>query len=270
MPELPEVETHVQELTPLLTGHSIQDVRIFWPKAVVEPDLDSFCHLLVHRTFQTIARRAKYMLFHLDADWILIVHLRMTGTFRVVPTGSGLHRHARAVLGLDNRQDLCFLDQRKFGRLWLVQDPTPVLAHLGPEPLSRRFTGKFLVQALCRRTAPIKAVLLDQAVAAGVGNIYADEALFRARIHPRRPARDLSEQECLCLCRSIRRVIRTGIRLRGSFISTYRPPSGVPGRFQAEHRVFRRTDEPCLHCGTPIARAVIAQRSTHFCPRCQV
>lgn len=269
MPELPEVETHVLELDPLLRGRAIRAVTVGWPKTVAEPSLAAFQRQLIHRTFTGCARRAKYMLMHLDQDWTLVVHLRMTGTFRMAAVGQPRPRHAHVVLTLDNGSELRFLDQRKFGRMWLVRDPEPLLADLGPEPFSPRFTGRFLERAMRRRTADIKAVLLDQAVAAGVGNIYADEALFHARIHPRRPARDLTLRECVRLCRGIRRVLRSGIEYRGSFIGTYAPPSGVPGRFQERHMVFRRTGDPCHRCGTAIKRIVVAQRSTHFCPRCQ-
>ncbi len=269
MPELPEVETHVRELAGLLPGRSVQDVEVAWPRIVAEPEPAAFCAGLQGRTFQTLSRRAKYMLLGLDAGWTLLVHLRMTGTLRVVSTGTWPGKHVHVVLRLDRDEELRYLDPRKFGRMWLVRDPTPILAGLGPEPLSRQFTGRFLATALARRRAPIKAVLLDQAVAAGVGNIYADEALFDARLHPRRPAHQLAAQDCVRLCRSIRRLLRTGIAYRGSFISSYAPPSGVPGRFQAQHKVFRRTGEPCVRCGTPIERIVVAQRSTHFCARCQ-
>ncbi len=269
MPELPEVETHVRELADLLPGHRIRHVAVSWPRTVAEPDPDTFCAQLAGHTFQALSRRAKYMLFGLDEGWTLLLHLRMTGTLRMVPAGTAPGKHVHVVFVLDQDRELHFRDQRKFGRMWLVQDPETLLAGLGPEPLSRQFTGRFLATALARRSAPIKAVLLDQAVAAGVGNIYADEALFDARIHPRRPANQLAAQDCVRLCRSIRKMLRHGIAYRGSFIGTYAPPSGIPGQFQAEHKVFRRTGEPCLRCGTDIERITVAQRSTHFCARCQ-
>lgn len=269
MPELPEVETHVLEMQRLLQDRTLEGVEVSWPKTVVVPDLDSFCALLAGQIFRRFSRRAKYMLLHLDDSWCLIVHLRMTGTFRLVPRSAEPHPHVRVNMQLQGSESLHFLDQRKFGRMWLVQDPRPVLAGLGPEPLSRQFTGRYLQRQLHRRAAALKAVLLDQKVAAGVGNIYADEALFYARLHPQKPARTATPQECRRLCRAVRRVLRTGIELRGSFIGTYRPPSGAPGRFQLEHQVFRRTGKPCTRCGTPIAKVIVAQRSTHFCPRCQ-
>ena len=269
MPELPEVETHVLELQPLLQDRTLEDVEVFWSKTVAAPGLDNFCDLLVGQTFRSFSRRAKYMLLHLDDPWCLVVHLRMTGTFRLVPESAEPHPHVRVNMRLQGGEALHFLDQRKFGRMWLVQDSGSVLAGLGPEPFSRQFTGKYLQRQLSRRSVALKAVLLDQKVAAGVGNIYADEALFHARLHPQKPAYSATPQECQRLCRAVRKVLRNGIDRRGSFIGTYRPPSGVPGRFQLEHQVFRRTGEPCTRCGTPIAKVIVAQRSTHFCPRCQ-
>lgn len=269
MPELPEVETHILELRPLLQDRTLESVEVSWPKTVATPELDSFCELLTGQTFRSFSRRAKYMLMHLDDPWCLVVHLRMTGTFRLVPQSADPHPHMRVDLRLQGSESLHFLDQRKFGRMWLVRDPHPLFTGLGPEPLSRRFNGKYLQQQLQRRSITLKAALLDQKVAAGVGNIYADEALFYARLHPQRIARSATAQECQRLCRAVRKVLRTGIELRGSFISTYRPPSGVPGRYQLEHRVFRRTGQPCTRCSTSIERIVVAQRSTHFCPRCQ-
>ncbi len=269
MPELPEVETHILDLQPRLQDRTLADVEVSWPKTVVTPDLDRFCDLLPGQTFRRFARRAKYMLLYLDDPWCLVVHLRMTGTFRLAAQRAEPHPHVRVNMRLQGGEALHFLDQRKFGRMWLVQDPRPVLAGLGPEPLSRQFTGQYLQRQLGHRAAALKAVLLDQKVAAGVGNIYADEALFHARLHPQKPARTATAQDCQRLCRAVRKVLRTGIALRGSFIGTYRPPSGVPGRFQLAHQVFRRTGEPCTRCGTPIAKVIVAQRSTHFCPRCQ-
>ncbi len=269
MPELPEVETHVLELRPLLQNRTLEDVDVFWPKTVSAPGLNRFCALLMGQTFRRLARRAKYMLLHLDDSWCLVVHLRMTGTFRVVSQSAEPHPHVRVNMRLQGGEALHFLDQRKFGRMWLVQDPRPLLTGLGPEPLSRQFTGQYLQRRLRHRSVALKAALLDQKVAAGVGNIYADEALFHAGLHPQKPAHAATAQECRRLCRAVRKVLRTGIAHRGSFISSYRPPSGVPGRFQLEHQVFRRTGEPCLRCGVPIAKVIVAQRSTHFCPRCQ-
>lgn len=269
MPELPEVETHIVELRPLLEGRRVESASVSWARIIAEPDPDRFCDQIRGLRFRELQRRAKYMLLGLDAGWTLVVHLRMTGTLRVVPADQEMHRHAHVVLDLEGGEELRYLDPRKFGRFWLVRDPDRILPPLGPEPLSRHFTGRWLHGVLARRQAAIKAVLLDQRVGAGVGNIYADEALFRARIHPERPAASLTLKECQTLCRTVRLVLRTGIAWRGSFISSYAPPSGVPGRFQTRHQVFRRTGEPCPRCRTVIERIRVGQRSTHYCPVCQ-
>ena len=269
MPELPEVETHIVELRPLLEGRRIESASVSWARTIAEPEPDRFRQLIRGRRFEDLQRRAKYMLLGLDAGWTLVVHLRMTGTLRVVPSDREMDKHVQVVLGLEGGEELRYLDTRKFGRFWLVRDPDRVLPPLGPEPLSPAFTGRWLHGAMARRQAAVKAVLLDQRVGAGVGNIYADEALFRARIHPERPAASLTLKECQTLCRAVRHVIRTGIAWRGSFISSYAPPSGVPGRFQARHQVFRRTGEPCPNCRTAIERIRVGQRSTHYCPACQ-
>ena len=269
MPELPEVETHIVELRPQLEGRRIEGASIFWPRTIAEPDPNQFCQLIQGRRFNKLQRRAKYMLLGLDAGWTLVVHLRMTGTLRVVPVGQVPARHTQVVLELERGEELHYRDLRKFGRFWLVRDPNEVLPKLGPEPLSRQFTGRWLHTVLAGRKAPIKAALLDQRIGAGVGNIYADEGLFRAHIHPERPAGTLTLKECQLLCRTIRHVLRTGIAWRGSFVSSYEPPSGVPGRFQARHQVFRRTGQPCPRCERTIERIPVGQRSTHFCPTCQ-
>jgi formamidopyrimidine-DNA glycosylase len=178
------------------------------------------------------------------------------------------------ILQLENGQQLFYQDARKFGRLWLMADPAPVLAKLGPEPFDARFTPQLLATTLAGRQASIKALLLDQRLVAGVGNIYADEALFRAAIHPARAGGTLLPAEVDLLHRAILQVLNEGIASAGSSLGTsglqnYSRPGGAPGGFQEQFNVFRRTGAPCRHCNTPIQRRVLAQRSTHFCPRCQ-
>ena len=177
-------------------------------------------------------------------------------------------------MDLDDGSRLIYRDSRKFGRLWLVADPEPLLRKLGPEPLGDAFTVAGLTTRLAGRTASIKAMLLDQSIVAGVGNIYADEALFRARLHPARPSGSLTADEIGRLHGAVQDVLAAGIALSGSSLGrsglqNYVRPGGQQGGFQSEHQVFRRTGQPCPLCGTPIARIVIAQRSTHFCPHCQ-
>jgi formamidopyrimidine-DNA glycosylase len=273
VPELPEVETYIRALAPLLHGRRIAGAHVYWPRTIATPDADAFIHLIKGRGFVHFDRRGKYMLFGLDSGETLIVHLRMTGELRVQPAALTPDKHTHLVLDLDSGERLHFRDQRKFGRIWLVDDVTHVLAKLGPEPFSEDFTSEGLIDALAGRTAAIKALLLDQSIVAGVGNIYADEALFRAKIDPRRAGGDLTTAEVCCLWQSVRDVLQMGIELRGSSLGTgpqnYTPPDGLPGEAQESHQVFRRTGLPCLKCGTPVERVVLAQRSTHFCPSCQ-
>lgn len=273
MPELPEVETYIRALAPLLQGKRIAGAHVYWPRTIAAPHADAFANLIQGRVFVHFDRRGKYMLFGLDTGETLIVHLRMTGELRVRPADLQPDKHTHLVLDLDSGERLHYRDQRKFGRVWLVGDVAHVLARLGPEPLSEDFTWAGLAHALAGRTAAIKALLLDQSIVAGVGNIYADEALFCAKIDPRRAGGDLTADEVVCLWQSVRAVLAKGIELRGSSLGrgpqNYIPPDGLPGEAQESHQVFRRTGLPCPVCGTPVQRVVLAQRSTHFCPSCQ-
>jgi len=269
VPELPEVETTARELRPHLIGRRITEAIIYWPGAIAHPSAEQFSELIRGRRILNVTRRGKYLLFPLSGDRTLLIHLRMTGGLSVESAHRPAGRHTRVVLLLDDAQALHFTDQRKFGRLWLVDDPETILGKLGPEPLDAAFTAQVLAERLRGHRAPIKAMLLDQRCIAGLGNIYADEALFAARIDPRRPAESLNESEIRRLHVAIRSVLAEAIRAKGSTLRDYRPPMAESGRFQERLQVFRRAGVPCPICGTPIARVRIAQRSTHFCPRCQ-
>jgi formamidopyrimidine-DNA glycosylase len=214
------------------------------------------------------------MLLGLESGQTLIVHLRMTGHLLAVAGDAPVDAHTHVVMRLDDDRKLIFQDSRKFGRLWLVSDPAPVLAHLGPEPFAADFTPDYLAARLHGRQSPIKTLLLDQRLVAGIGNIYADEALFRAGIHPMRPAGSLRGAEVASLHAAVLEVLMLGIAkagssLGGSSLQNYSRPGGAPGGFQEEFKVFRRTGQPCPQCGAPITRMVVAQRGTHFCPYCQ-
>ncbi len=214
------------------------------------------------------------MLFGLDNGETLVVHLRMTGRLFIAPADSLPDKHTHIVLDLDDHSHLYFQDSRKFGRWWLVPDPNTVLSKLGPEPFGPEFAVETLVAGLSGRKASIKALLLDQALVAGVGNIYADEALFHAHLHPARAGGSLNASELEQLHGAIRAVLAAGIAASGSSLGSssvqnYVRPGGKRGGYQEEHCVFHRTGEPCYRCGAPIQRIVLAQRSTHFCPQCQ-
>jgi formamidopyrimidine-DNA glycosylase len=275
MPELPEVENTVRDLKPLLVGRRVQAVQILWPRLVHGKAPEAFAVELTGRQIVNTDRRGKYLLFPLDNGRTWVVHLRMTGQLHLVPVQVEVERHVHAVLDLDNGQQLRYRDARKFGRFYLVDEPESVVGKLGPEPLSESFTPLELFNRLQGRRTAIKTLLLDQRVVAGLGNIYADEALFMAGINPRRPARTLTQADCNRLHTAIRQTLATAIReggssLGGSVLTNYRRPSGVQGRFQQRHQVYHLAGHPCPICGAPIKRIKLGQRSTHFCPHCQL
>ena len=276
MPELPEVETSLRDLEPLLRERTIIAAQVHWPRTVAAPMLDEFLARVVGQRFTAFARRGKYMLFQMEGGDTLIVHLRMTGRLSVEAADMQADAHTHVVLTLDDGRMLHFRDPRKFGRVWLVENAEAVVGKLGPEVWDRSFSAAALQRTLAGRKAPIKALLLDQRIAAGIGNIYADEVLFAARIHPARPAGSLRPAEIKRLHSAMRTLLAHAVALGGSSLggasTNYRRPVGPEGKtggFQDEHQVFRRTGLPCPRCGRAIERTVVAQRSTHFCPHCQ-
>ncbi len=269
MPELPEVETVRRELAPALTGRTIVEARFRWPRTAATPTAETFARRVRGRRIRGLRRRGKYLILDLDTDEHLIIHLRMTGQLYLRPPEHPPDKHTHVLLYLDSGQVLHFRDQRKFGRFYLVEDERQIVGSLGPEPLSDTWRVEDFAVTLARRRAPIKALLLDQRVVAGLGNIYADEALFLARVHPLRPGNRLTSDEIAHLHRAIRQVLNEALTARGSSMATYIPPSERRGQYQERHRVFRRTGHPCPQCGTPIQRVKVSGRSTHFCPHCQ-
>lgn len=274
MPELPEVETYVRELEPELNNRQIIRAHVQWQRIIAAPSAREFEQAIAGQRFARFGRRGKFMLFGLGSESTLIVHLRMTGKLQIVPGDLPADKHTHVMLDLDDGRSLHYRDPRKFGRLWLVSDPAPVLHKLGPEPLSAGFSPSSLAVKLADRTASIKALLLDQSIVAGVGNIYADEALYHAGIHPARGGGTLNNEEIERLHGTVRMVLQHGIEHRGSTLGAsslqnYMRPDGAPGGFQEEFQVFRRTGQPCHRCGTLITRITLSQRSTHFCPSCQ-
>lgn len=271
MPELPEVETVVRALRDPLIGRTFTGFESYWPNQIVVPDDVAELRARIDgRTVTAIDRRAKYIVMTLDdGAETLIVHLKMTGHLAVVPSDEPVHKHVRNLFKLKDGFDLRFRDMRKFGRIYLVQDPSKILAKLGPEPLEDAFTVDVFRQRIAGRTRIIKPLLLDQTIVAGIGNIYADESLYDAKVRPDRAANTLTDDEISLLWQGIRRVLQAGIEREGASIDTYVKPDGTKGDMQNAVNVFRRTGSPCYDCGEPIQRIILAQRSTHFCPACQ-
>jgi formamidopyrimidine-DNA glycosylase len=295
MPELPEVETVARDLQRWVAGATIRNATVLWDRTIRHPQPpDRFVAEIRGAGIRRVGRRAKTVLLSLTDGRVLSVALRMTGALIVAPPHAPADPYARVVFELDDGRQLRYRDVRKFGRigLWpggglrsvgagrgsrsrrVAEDGRryrigELFSGHGPEPLSRGFTARRLAERLAGRSARLKTLLLDQSFIAGVGNIYADEALWRARLHPLRPADSLDERDVRRLHRAIRQVLREGIANRGASFSDYVGADGEPGANAERLAVYRRTDEPCYRCGTPIQRIVVGQRSTHFCPRCQ-
>jgi formamidopyrimidine-DNA glycosylase len=273
VPELPEVETIRSGLEPVLAGRRLEHVTILDPRLTRPEPPEAVAAALEGEQFASVRRRGKYLVFTFESGRHLLVHLRMTGSFRYDPGGVGPNDpYRRAVVRLDDGSDVAYRDVRRFGT-WLLLEPGELDQYLneriGEEPLDGGFTTRKLARALQGRRAPVKAALLDQRAVAGLGNIYADEALWYARVHPRTPAGEVAPKEVEALCRGIRRALRTGIARQGATLRDYRDPNGAAGEMQETFRVYGRAEEPCRRCGTPIAKTRVAGRGTWFCPACQ-
>jgi formamidopyrimidine-DNA glycosylase len=273
VPELPEVETVRRQLAPLLEGRCLTRVTIDDERLTRPFDPDEVARRLEGERVRVLDRRGKYLILRLESGRALLVHLRMTGSLRHAQAGTlPDDPYRRAVVTLEGGSELGYRDVRRFGT-WLLLEPDEVEAYLdarvGPEPLGPSFRSSDLAGRLAGRRAPVKAAILDQRAVAGVGNIYADEALWRARIHPLRGARSLDSREVQALYRSIRRVLALGIARQGATLRDYARPGGEQGGMQDEFKVYGRTGEPCDRCGTPIERIRVAGRGTWYCPSCQ-
>jgi len=276
VPELPEVQTIVDVLNAAgLPGNRINGAFVHWPKTVATCCTpEAFPLLLKGKTILGIQRRGKYIIFELSENYWMLIHLRMTGRLELAASTSPLNRHVHVIMNMGDGRRLIFHDTRKFGRFYLTSDPASIIGSLGPEPLNPDFSAKLLANRLEGRRRQVKPLLLDQSFLAGLGNIYVDEALWLARIHPLRSAHTLTLKEVLSLHRAIRSVLRQGIRNagtslgrgKGNFIS----PQSDQGRNKNQLKVFRLTGQPCKRCGHTIERIVVGQRSTHICSRCQL
>jgi len=274
MPELPEVETVVRDLRAHgLPGSVIRSVTVRWPRTIAELPPDAFCRALAGRTITTVTRRAKFIVLDLDSGNRLLIHLRMTGKLRFAVPGERPGPHDHVSFHLTDGRELIFNDTRKFGRFRLTRPDDDPFAALGPEPLEADFTPTLFKQRLKGKTRQIKPLLLDQTTVAGLGNIYVDEALWQARIHPERRADTLTAAEIRHLHAAIRTVLQRAIDNAGTTLGSgeanFYSVAGRRGRNADALKVFRRDGMPCPRCGTVIDRIVVAQRGTHFCPRCQ-
>jgi formamidopyrimidine-DNA glycosylase len=264
LPELPEVETIVRAWRPRLEGRRISRFRSSWPRNVT-PSARAVARALRGRTVQRVWRRAKYIVFDLSPPGHLLVHLRMSGRLAAAGDPAARRDHVRAVWEFDEGGALWLVDMRKFGTITLVNDIAAATAHLGVEPLEQGFTRRRFGCIVRARSRLLKPLLLDQSVVAGLGNIYADEALYAAGVHPLTRTDALSDVQVAALVRAIRSVLRRAIRHQGTSIDWVYPG----GRMQDRLRVYKRGGRPCRRCGVPIEVIRVAQRGTHFCPRCQ-
>jgi formamidopyrimidine-DNA glycosylase len=270
MPELPEVETAVRALRKPLVGRTVTGMQNDWDKHLATPSLPDFRQRIAGKIVRSVDRRGKFLVFNMSEGETMLVHLKMTGHLAVVPAGEAADKHVHTAFELDNGAELRFRDERKFGRVYLLQDPQTVLGQLGPEPLDDSFTPEVLHRLLQGRKRILKPLLLDQTFIAGIGNIYADEALYYAEIRPTRISNSLSEAESQALHANIQKALNLGISREGASIDNYRKPDGSRGEMQDVLVAYGRTGEPCERCGGIIERIVLGSRSTHFCPNCQV
>jgi formamidopyrimidine-DNA glycosylase len=272
MPELPEVETVRARLEPVLTGRRFERVEIHDPRLVRPHEPAEVAAELEGERVAAVERRGKYLIFRFESGRVLLIHLRMTGSLRHTSADLAEDPHRRAVVRLDNGSDVAYRDVRRFGT-WLLLEPGELEPYLGTrvgeEPLDALFTAARLGERLARRRAPIKSALLDQRTLAGMGNIYVDEALWRAKVHPLRAAESLDRNELRRLHKAVRAALEAGIARQGSTLRDYALPDGGSGSMQHEFKVYGREGEPCDRCGTPISKTRVAGRGTWFCPTCQ-
>lgn len=272
MPELPEVETVRRSLEPLLQGCTIKTAHVHYPGIIKHPDPKEFAVRIQGQTIEKVGRRGKYLILELSGGQTLVIHLRMTGRLTVCEQAAELPKHTHLVFDLDDGRELRFNDVRKFGLVYLLANndyrEAGGLFTLGPEPLEEAFTPEELAFRLGCKKVKLKAFLLDQTQIAGIGNIYADESLFCAGLHPERITDSLSEEEVFRLYQAIRSTLREGIACRGASIKDYVDGSGERGEFQERLKVYGRAGEDCT-CGRKLERITVAGRTTVYCPGCQ-
>lgn len=273
LPELPEVETVKRTLQQLVTGKTIKEITVHWGKIIKRPDdVAEFCHRLAGQTIHSIERRAKFLKFILD-DYVVISHLRMEGRYGLHEKGEEIDKHTHVIFSFTDGTELRYRDVRKFGTMHLFligdEDQNLPLAQLGMEPFDEKFKPSTLKEIFKGTNRKVKVTLLDQSKLVGLGNIYVDEALFRAGIYPERIGKDLTTKELNKLYKEIKATLQEAIDLGGSSVKSYVNGQGEMGMFQQQLFVYGRKGEPCKKCGTPIEKIVVGGRGTHFCPKCQ-
>jgi formamidopyrimidine-DNA glycosylase len=269
MPELPEVETIARQLRARgVEGREILSIKVNWARTVEPLSVARFSKELRGTTIDQISRVGKWMLFSLSSGRTIMIHLRMAGSFSMEAG-----QHDRLVLKLSDGLTLYYRDTRKFGRWKLVDDPETILGKLGPDALTRRFTKKYFRETMHSRHRMIKPLILDQSIVAGLGNIYADEALWEAKTHPERLSDSLSDAELAALFKAIKNVLRVGVKNRGTSLgdgkTNYRDVEGASGGHREKVKAYGRNGKPCERCGSLLEKRIVAQRGTHFCPVCQ-
>ncbi|MEN7974063.1 MAG: bifunctional DNA-formamidopyrimidine glycosylase/DNA-(apurinic or apyrimidinic site) lyase, partial [Verrucomicrobiota bacterium] len=266
MPELPEVETIVRQLRARgVEGREVLSVKVNWARTVEPLSAASFSRQVCGTSIDLIGRVGKWMMFSLSSGKTIMIHLRMAGSFSMEPG-----KHDRIVLELSGGLNLYYRDTRKFGRWKLVDDPNEILGSLGPDALTRKFTCKYFSEAMRKRHRKIKPLILDQSIVAGLGNIYADEALWEAKIHPERLSDSLSDIELEALFKAIKHVLKVGVKNRGTSLgegkTNYRDVEGESGGHREKVKAYGRSGKPCERCKTTLKKIVVGQRGTTFCP----
>lgn len=273
MPEMPEVETVRCGLNSQVKGRKITNVEIRYPD-LITGDVNQFIEFVTDATITDVGRRAKFLLIHLNNGYTIISHLRMEGRYRISADPSAIDKHSHAIFTLDNGQKMIYNDVRKFGRmqLWNTDDldNNKSLQKLGPEPLSKPFTFALLKPRIMRHHKDIKTVLLDQSVMSGLGNIYVDEVLWKAKIHPQTPSNHLSDTDIQNIIELSNQEMKKAIEAGGSTIRSYIDATGHKGNMQNSLKVYGKEGTPCPRCGTNIVKIKVSGRGTHFCPKCQV
>ncbi|HBI04791.1 MAG TPA: DNA-formamidopyrimidine glycosylase [Paenibacillaceae bacterium] len=274
MPELPEVETVRRTLQQLVSGKTISSITVSLPRIIKEPDNpELFIELLKGQTIRKMGRRGKFLKFYFD-DFVLLSHLRMEGRYGVYGKEEQVEKHTHVIFHFTDETELRYRDVRTFGTMHLYkqgdEEKAPSLAKLGLEPLDPQFTPDELQRRMKGRTSKIKALLLNQEIVAGLGNIYVDECLYQAKIHPEKTPSQLKEKDWTLLHHSIVDVLSRSITLGGSSVKSYVNGQGEEGKFQHTLKVYQKKGEPCAECGTPIVRTVVSGRGTHYCPQCQL